>query len=89
MHGLLPNYRSPDPSPPNTPTTRSVSSCSAGSESHSNDESSPSIQRKPSRAVDGALAHKGAGLISEGSGYMGGDALKKLKLHYHVNKVLL
>ena len=49
------------------------------------------MQRKPSKGGSGAAAFAGGrpevGLGSEGSGYMDSDAVRKLKLHYHVNKV--
>jgi hypothetical protein len=80
--------RSPGCSPPDTPTTRSVSSesssdsGSAGSPSSDADTSSVTVQRKTSGGGGG----KGVGLVS--GGYLGSDALQKLKLHYHVNKAI-
>ena len=85
-HSLLVS-RSPGRSPPDTPTTRSVSSesssdsGSAGSPSSDADTSSVTVQRKTSGGGGG----EGVGLVS--GGYLGSDALQKLKLHYHVNKV--
>ena len=52
---------------------------------HSNNP--PSTVKRKLPEAGGASNRKEAGPRAEGSGYAGSDAVRKLKRHYHVNKV--